>query len=129
LADRVQHLGAYLRYESSLDRGLAELAILVVAERWQSAYACDAHEPIARREGVPDAVIGLVRSGGNLDDLPEPYRSVTMYAAELAATGQASDAAFEAVSQALGLAGTIELTVLVGFYSLIAMALNGMGWD
>jgi 4-carboxymuconolactone decarboxylase len=129
LAERVQHLGAYLRYESGLDRGLAELAILVVAQRWGSAYAADAHEPIARREGVPEAVIGMVRSGGDLDDLPAPYRTVTTYARELAATGHATDAAFEAVSEALGRAGAIELTVLVGFYSLIAMTLNGLGWD
>jgi 4-carboxymuconolactone decarboxylase len=129
LADRVQSLGAYLRWESGLDRGLTELAILVVAHRWSSGYAGDAHEPIALREGLPDDVVRLVRSGGDLAELPDPYRAVATYARELASDGRGSDEAFIEVVAQLGTAATIELTVLVGFYSLISMALNGLGWD
>jgi 4-carboxymuconolactone decarboxylase len=129
LADRVQSLGAYLRWESGLDRGLTELAILVVSQRWSSGYAGDAHEPIALREGVPADLVRLVRSGGDLTQLPDPYRAVAMYAAELATDGRGSDQTFGAVIDQLGTAAAIELTVLIGFYSLISMSLNGLGWD
>jgi 4-carboxymuconolactone decarboxylase len=129
LADRVQHLGAYLRWESGLDRGLTEVAILVVAHRWSSAYAGDAHEPIALREGVPADVVRLVRAGGDVAALPDPYRTVATYARELATDGRGSDHAFAAVVDQLGASAAIELTVLVGFYSLISMSLNGLGWD
>ncbi len=129
LADRVQSLGAYLRWESGLDRGLTELAVLVVTHRWSSGYAGDAHQPIALREGIPENVVRLVRSGGPLAELPDPYRAVATYAAELASDGRGSDEAFAAVVEQLGPSAAIELTVLVGFYSLISMSLNGLGWD
>jgi 4-carboxymuconolactone decarboxylase len=129
LADRVQNLGVYLRWESTLDRRLTELAILVVAHRWSSGYERDAHEPIALREGLPADVVRLVRSGGDLAELPEPYRMVATYARELATDGRGSDQAFASVVDELGAAAAIELTVLVGFYSLISMSLNGLGWD
>jgi 4-carboxymuconolactone decarboxylase len=129
LADRVQSLGAYLRWESGLNRGLTEVAILVVAHRWSSAYAGDAHEPIALREGVPADVVRLVRSGGDLARLPDPYRAVAIYAHELANDGRASDQAIASIVDQLGTEAAIELTVTVGFYSLISMSLNGLGWD
>jgi hypothetical protein len=52
-----------------------------------------------------------------------------MYAAELATDGRGSDQTFGAVIDQLGTAAAIELTVLIGFYSLISMSLNGLGWD
>ena len=54
LADRVQNVGAYLRYETELERDLAETAVLVTSRAWDSAFEWEAHEPHARRAGVPD---------------------------------------------------------------------------
>lgn len=129
LADHVQGLGAYLRFEGDLDRGLAETAILVVAKRWESAYVWNAHEPIARRAGVTDAVIGAVAG----DQSPEPMsgrdRLVCDFARELTSSGRVRDELYAAVAEDLGLGRTIELTVLIGYYSLIAMTLNALGWE
>ncbi len=129
LADHVQNLGAYLRYRGALDRDVAEAAILVAAKRWGSAYAWNAHEPIARRAGVPDAVIESVESGGAFDSMPARYRVVCVYARELATSGRVTDAVYETTAAALGPPGTIELTALVGYYSLVAMTLNALGWE
>jgi len=129
LADLVQSLGAHLRYGGALDRDVAELAILVAAGKWRSAYAWNAHEPIARRAGVPDAVIECVRSGGVFDSMSPRYRVVCDYALELVSSGRVSDPAYEKTVAALGVPGTIELTVLVGYYSLVTMTLNALGWD
>lgn len=129
LADLVQNLGAYLRYRGDLDRDVAETAILVVVNHWGSAYAWNAHAPIARREGVPDAVIESVASGDGLESMPARYRVVCEYARELASTGRVSDALYAKTAAFLGTPGTIELTVLVGYYSQVAMTLNALGWE
>ena len=124
LADRIQHLGAYLRYEAGLDRDLAEIAVLVTAEAWACPFEWDAHEPLARRAGVPDAVIEGVRDGNRSGSMPGRFRAVCDYARELASSGRVSDKIYRTAFELLGIAGIVELTVLVGYYTLLAMTLN-----
>ena len=126
LADRVQSLGAYLRYEGDLDRDLAEFAILLTAHRWASMYVWNAHEPIARHAGAPDAVIDAARSGDDSGSMPARYRVVCEYARELSSSGSVSDEVYEAAATLLGIPGVIELTVLVGYYGLISMTVNAV---
>ena len=126
LADRVQNLGAYLRYEGDLDRDLAEFAILVTAHRWASDYVWNAHEPIARLAGTPDTVIDAARSEGDSGSMPVRFRVVCEYARELSSSGTVSDGVYESAAMLLGIPGVIELTVLVGYYGLISMTVNAI---
>lgn len=124
LADRVQHVGAYLRYEAALDRDLAEAAVLVTAQVWDSPLEWDEHEPLAREAGVPTSVIEAIRTGAGSADMPEPLRIVCDYARELASSGRVHDGVYEPILDMLGAARTVELTVLVGYYTMLAMTLN-----
>ena len=126
LADRVQSLGAYLRYEGSRDRDLAKFAILVTAHTWASNYVWNAHEPIARRAGAPDTVIDAARSGGDSGNMPARFRVVCEYARDLSLSGSVSDEVYESAATLLGIPGVIELTVLVGYYGLISMTVNAI---
>ncbi|HEY6608721.1 MAG TPA: carboxymuconolactone decarboxylase family protein [Candidatus Limnocylindria bacterium] len=128
LADRVQALGAYLRYEGLLDRDNGELAILVVARHWGSSYVWDAHAPIARQHGVSEAELEVL-TGAGAAELPERRRVVQTFSQQLVSSGHVSDKAFEEATALLGSDGVIELTVVVGYYSLISMACNALGWD
>jgi 4-carboxymuconolactone decarboxylase len=127
LADRVQQLGAYLRYEAGIDRDLAETAVLATAVAWNSPFEWDAHEPLARGAGVPDVVLEILRSGGATGTTPLRYRVVIDYARELARRGEVSAPAYAATRQLLGTEGLVELTVLVGYYTLLAMTLGAHG--
>jgi 4-carboxymuconolactone decarboxylase len=123
LTERLQQVGAYLRYEATLDRDVAETAVLVTAHACGSPFEWEAHEPHARQAGVPDVVIVAVRSGGPTDSLPPRLAAVVDYARELASTRRVSDDAYRALLGVLGTKGTVELTVLVGYYALLAMTL------
>lgn len=123
LTERIQQLGAYLRYEATLDRDVAETAVLVTARVCGSPFEWEAHEPHARAAGVPDEVIAAVRAGGPTDELPGRLGAVVDFARELGATRRVSDGAYGAVLDELGTEATVELTVLVGYYALLAMTL------
>ena len=123
LTERLQRVGAYLRYDATLDRDVAETAVLVTARARSSPFEWEAHEPHARRAGVPDEVIAAIREDRSTDALPSRLAAVIEYARELAATGRVSDHRYRAVLHALGVEGTVELTVLVGYYALLAMTL------
>jgi 4-carboxymuconolactone decarboxylase len=129
LADRVQHLGAYLRYEASLGRDVAETAVLVTATTWKSTFEWEAHEPLARRAGVPDVVIATLRDGLDTASLPARFRVVCDYVGSLAATGRVPGTIYAAATELLGVEGTVELTVLVGYYTLLAMTLGAHELD
>ena len=127
LADRIQNLGAYLRYEASLDRDVAETAVLVTARLRGSPFEWEAHEPHARRAGVPDEVISTLRDDGPSERMPDRYRTVVDYARQLGTDGGASDTTYASALDLLGAVGIVELTVLVGYYAMLAMTLRAHG--
>ena len=97
--------------------------MLVTARVCGSPFEWEAHEPHARTAGVPDEVIAAVRSDGPIDELPPRLAAVVEYSRELASTRRVSDDGYRAVVDVLGAEGTVELTVLVGYYALLAMTL------
>jgi 4-carboxymuconolactone decarboxylase len=125
LCSRVEQLGVFIRYECSVPMRLRELAILCVSQHWKADYEWFAHAPIAAKQGVPEAVIAAIGAGA--ESVPfdsEADRTVVAFVRALLRTGQVPDEAFAAAQALLGEKGTIELTGLVGYYSLLAMQLN-----
>ena len=124
LCSRVEQLGVFIRYDCSVPMRRRELAILVVGAHWKAENAWYAHAPSAARQGVPEAVIRAIGLGGDPPFEAEPDRAVHAFVRELLRTGQVSDATYAPVQRLLGDKGTVELTGLVGYYSLLAMQLN-----
>lgn len=59
----------YLRQKTSLPRHLNEMAILLEARIWDAQYEWWAHEPLARKAGLSDAIINDIRDGKRVVDL------------------------------------------------------------
>ncbi|MGI4950849.1 MAG: carboxymuconolactone decarboxylase family protein [Janthinobacterium lividum] len=124
MGDRAQHLGAFLRYDTTLGPVLSELAILVTARVWTSQYEWYAHEKEARRAGIDPAVIDAI-AHRRVPALPDPRAQVVYdYATELHATRTVSAATHARAAAALGETGVVELVGVLGYYTLVAMTLN-----
>jgi 4-carboxymuconolactone decarboxylase len=125
LCARVEQLGVFIRYECTVPQRLRELAILVVGEHWHADYEWFAHAPIAARQGVPQPVIDAIGRGEEQPPFDEAAdRIVHAFVRELLRRGRVSDATYAPVHELLGDKGAVELTGLVGYYSLLAMQLN-----
>src|SRR5262245_35490982 len=61
LAGRVAHLGAFVRFEGSLDMRVRVLAAMTVAREFDAVYVWGAQTSNARRQGVPEATITAIR--------------------------------------------------------------------
>src|SRR5438094_10446674 len=61
LAGRLAHLGAFVRFEGSLDMRVRVLAAMTVARELDAVYVWGAQTGQARQLGVPDATIAAVR--------------------------------------------------------------------
>jgi 4-carboxymuconolactone decarboxylase len=124
LADRVQALGAHLRFGTGMPQKLVELAILVTARHWTAQYEWYAHEKIARREGLDPAIIAAIAEGRTPEAMPEDEAMVLAFARECLARGEPSDASFAALRDRFGLPGVLDLIAVAGYYSLVAIILN-----
>jgi 4-carboxymuconolactone decarboxylase len=124
LGSRAQRLGEFLRYDTTLQPSLSELAILVTARFWTSHYEWHAHKQEALKAGIAESVIEAIanRAVPALADLKA--RVVYDYARTLLETGRIPDALHTAAVKRLGEQGAVELVGIIGYYSLVAMTLN-----
>ena len=124
LADCWQAFGAQLRYRTQLTPELSELAILVTARHCRSPFEWDAHRPEAERAGLHQDIITSILHQQEPQDMSAMQAAVYHFARELNTGHSVSDATY---ARALGMfdARTVmELTALVGYYTLVAMTLN-----
>jgi 4-carboxymuconolactone decarboxylase len=124
LADRWQKLGVLLRFGTSVSARCSELAILVTARRWNSQLEWYIHAAAAQVAGLPQPVIDAVLVGAapQFDDAGDA--AVYEYARQLLQDGDVDDDAYQRTLALFGEAGTVELTAIVGYYSMVAMTLN-----
>jgi 4-carboxymuconolactone decarboxylase len=120
----LQSVGAALRYRSVLPERVRELATLQVAAHHRSGFEWYAHAPIAAAAGLPAPLIESVRAGGSVEPDDPAERAAAVVVTQLLATGDVGDDAWADAVGALGEAGAVELTTLVGYYSLLAMQMR-----
>lgn len=117
-----QELGAAIRYRTGFTDRQREIAILLVAARWNSGFERDSHEAIARSLGFSDDELAAIRAldVSAFHDDESLVGSTVIGLLE----GDLSDEAWDAASAALGVDGVFELTALVGYYATLALQLR-----
>ena len=123
LAGRVAHLGAFVRFEGSLDMRVRVLAAMTVARELDAVYVWGAQTGGARRLGVPETTIAAIRehhSGG----IPPEDAEIVDFTRQLLREHRVTDASAGALRERFGDEGFIELTGAIGYYSLLAMTVN-----
>lgn len=124
LAERWQQFGEILRYRTSLPARLTELAILVTARRWNSELEWVIHAKAATEAGLPANVIEAIRSGEAPEFADPEDAAVYEYARELQQTGEVSEATYDAIRERWHDVGVVELTAVIGYYTMVSMTLN-----
>lgn len=123
LAGRVAHLGAYVRFEGSLDMRVRVLAAMVVARELDAVYVWGAQTGGARRLGVPEATITAIRENHSRGIPPEDAEIVE-FTRTLMRRHRVGDASVKALRARLGDDGFIQLTGAIGYYSMLAVTVN-----
>jgi 4-carboxymuconolactone decarboxylase len=119
----LQDLGTAVRYRSALSDRAREIAILVVAHHWGSAFEIYAHEAVGAVVGLTAAELTLVQEGRFAELSDETERTVAVTAAALVGRGDLSDTEY-AAGAGLGPAALFDLTTLVGYYATLALQLR-----
>jgi 4-carboxymuconolactone decarboxylase len=121
---RMSSLGQQVRFGTSIERRLLELAIITVGARWQAEFEWWAHARMAREHGVADAIVDAIGRGEDPPIIADDERAIYTAAHQLSHTGRLDADAYADAHLLLGDAGMVELVSLCGYYSLISFLLN-----
>ena len=126
LARRAIPLFEYVRNESSVPQRLRELAMLVTARMMDCPYIWNAHAALGRQAGLSDNLVDALRDRKPLPAAPADEAAVIAYGMELFQSRRVRQETFQAVLNLLGAQGLVELTTLLGFYTMLAFNANAV---
>ena len=129
LSRRVTALNQYLRNDSTLPKKIQELTMLVTAREMDCQHIWNAHAASARQAGVSDDIVDALREDEDLADLAPDEEALVNYVRAVLRSHYASRGAFQAALEQFGRQGLIELTILTGNYSMLALAVNAFDTD
>ena len=127
LARRMQALGEQLRWKNRLPDPLLEMAVLYTARQWSCQHEWYMHEKLARKAGLAPGIIEALAQGKEPAGMNEDEALVYRASAQAHATGRLDDATFDALARRFGREGVLDLLLLNGYYSAMAMVLNTAG--
>ncbi len=120
LLKRYLMMTEYLRQKTSVPKRLNEMAILLEARIWDAQYEWWAHEPLAKKAGLSDAIINDIRDGKKPAAMQPDEAIVYDFVTELLQTKNLSDATFARAKQILGEQQIVDLAAVTGFYVMVS---------
>jgi 4-carboxymuconolactone decarboxylase len=124
LADKWQALGALLRYKTTLTPRQSELAILVTGRACQSPFEWFAHRTEGIKAGIETHILKALLEQSEPVGLSLEDQIIWKYSTELNQHNSVSDATYSQTVKHFGPTAVVELTALIGYYTMVAMTLN-----
>jgi len=124
LGHRLQNVGAYVRYKTSLPLKLNEFAILITAREWTSQYEWYAHYPLALKAGLDAKLADELALGQRPSAMTDDEAAVYDFCVQLHRTRNVDDAAFDRALALFGEQGVVDLIGVSGYYTAVSMTLN-----
>jgi 4-carboxymuconolactone decarboxylase len=124
LGDRLQAVGEYIRYQTSLPLRLNEFAILITARHWSSQYEWYAHHPLALKAGLDAKIAAQLAERKRPIGMKDDEAAVYDFCTELHEKKRVGDAAYQRVLALFGERGVMDLIGVSGYYTAVSMTLN-----
>jgi 4-carboxymuconolactone decarboxylase len=124
LGNRLQNVGEYIRYRTSLPLRLNEFAILITAREWTSQYEWYAHYPLALKAGLDAKVADALALGKRPSGMSDDEAAVYEFCIQLHRTRNVDDSTFKRALALFGEQGVVDLIGVSGYYTAVSMTLN-----
>jgi 4-carboxymuconolactone decarboxylase len=124
LADRLQKVGEYVRFNTSLDKRVNEMAILMTAQAWGSQYEWYAHAPLAIKAGLDPDIVAAIGAGRKPEKMNDDEAVVWEFTTQLRRDHGVDDAIYARALEKFGEQGIMDLIAVNGYYDVVSMTLN-----
>ena len=122
LSDLVEHL----RFHTTLTPAETELAVCTAVRAADVDFIWDPQVKLGLAAGAPETAFHAIDTLGPLDGLTADEALIIRYGRELLEARDVSDATVEAVRERYGEKGLLELTAVMGVYTMNATILRAM---
>lgn len=116
--------GDYFRFRPSIGVKLTEFIALLVAREWSADYEWSAHAGEAEKYDISPAMLADMRAARRPDGMSPDQALCWDFVSELSRNKQVSDKTYEQARARFGEKGVVDITGIVGYYTLLAMQLN-----
>jgi 4-carboxymuconolactone decarboxylase len=113
----------FLRFGTGLDARLRELMILVAAREMDSHFEWHAHEAAAKREGLEDEIIDIVRKRKRLRGIGDKETAIIKLGREALGKHRVKRTTYAKAIELFGAETLVHLTALIGAYATTAITL------
>ena len=103
---------------------LRSVAILAAVREREAAYVWAAQVAAARRNGLREEVIDLIRAKGDPGKLSAEEREIVIYVRQLMRTNRTDQAVFDALQKRYGVQWLVELTAAANYFALLSGIVN-----
>lgn len=124
LAAQLIPLVPFIHHECIVESKLRSVAILAASREHAAAYVWAAQVAAARRNGVSEELIELLRGKGDLARFPVEEREIVSYARQLVRTNRVDQAIFDALKNRHGAQWLVELTAVMGYFAMVSGIAN-----
>jgi 4-carboxymuconolactone decarboxylase len=124
LMEHIGKTGETLRFHGTLPDAIRELVICVVAREVGNQFEWQTHAPLALKAGVAEETIAALAAGRHPRGLPDGQRCAVDFATELMSRHGVSDATYAEAAAQFGEPGTVELTALIGYFTMVCWVMN-----
>ena len=99
---------------------------MIVARQWTQQVIWSIHEPISLTAGIKPAVIKAIADGRRPVGMSEDEDILYNFCVELHTNKNISDVTYDRALKRFGERGVIDTLGINGYYTLIAMVMNGV---
>lgn len=124
LAERLLPMVPFAREGLIVEPQLRQIAVLAMVREKDGNYVWAAQVDVARRVGLREAVIDLLRAKGDPSSLPDDERDIIVYARQLMRTNRVEQPVFDALLKRHGAQWLVEVTAVGNFYVALCGVVN-----
>lgn len=119
-------LGNYFRYDSVIKSPERELAVITAAREKDCLYVWSAQVTAGRRAGLSEEAIDVVRNRKDTSGLPAEQATIIDYVRQVFRQNRIDQDLYDRLVSTRGQTYQLELTVLVGYYAMLAGVVNSV---
>jgi 4-carboxymuconolactone decarboxylase len=124
LMDRLQKVGEYLRFQSSLEQRISELIMLIVSRDWTQHFEWFVHVPLGRKAGISEDTVAALAEGRRPSGMSEDEELAYDFCVELLRNKGVSETTYRRAVIKFGENGVIDMIGVAGYFTTVSMVMN-----
>jgi len=124
LMDRIQKLGAYVRFEASLDLRVNRVASLLTTRHYSNQFEWAGNTGLALQAGLSADIIEAIGDGRRPSNMAEDEEVAYDFTTESLVNKSVSDHTYARAVRQFGERGVLDMLGIISYYGLLALIMN-----